>query len=149
MDLERERNAERGALAEALRELRELRELQPELERVKGRMVRSVHKISESLQGLGELEGEKARSARTRRALSCADWGSCEEDDAESVAGSFRAALSRLDSLVVALPSTVQDVAEEMQQLKQRFDRCELETTSMAPTADPEERVRQYLLSTF
>ncbi|CAE7240483.1 unnamed protein product [Symbiodinium natans] len=139
LDLERERNAERGALAEALRELRELRELQPELERVKGRMVRSVHKISESLQGLGELEGEKARSARTRRALSCADWGSCEEDDAESVAGSFRAALSRLDSLVVALPSTVQDVAEEMQQLKQRFDRCELETTSMAPTADPEE----------
>eukprot|EP00439_Symbiodinium_sp_Y106_P037482 s2876_g4.t1 len=120
-------------------ELRETRELEPELERMKNRMVRSVHKISESLQTLGPGAGEdEARNAR--RALSTDDLWDWEQDETDSVAGSFRAALSRLDSLVIALPSTVQDVAVEMQQLKQRCD--ELETNSMAPTADPEEHGR-------
>ena len=116
-------------------ELRETRELEPELERMRSRMVRSVHKISESLQTLGPGPGDEARTAR--RALSMDQWD-WEQDETDSVAGSFRAALSRLDSLVIALPSTVQDVAVEMQQLKQRCD--ELETNSMAPTADPEEQ---------
>ncbi|CAE7648587.1 unnamed protein product [Symbiodinium sp. CCMP2456] len=115
-------------------ELRETRELEPELERMKNRMVRSVHKISESLQTLGP--GGPGDDENGRRALSMDDLWDLE-DETDSVAGSFRAALSRLDSLVVALPSTVQDVAVEMQQLKQRCD--ELETNSMAPTADPEE----------
>ncbi|CAE7492182.1 unnamed protein product [Symbiodinium sp. CCMP2592] len=131
-ELEREKEA-------LAAELLETRELEPELERMKNRMVRSVHKISESLQTLGPGAagaGDDERNARSS-ALSTDDLWDWEQDETDSVAGSFRAALSRLDSLVIALPSTVQDVAVEMQQLKQRCD--ELETNSMAPTADPEE----------
>ena len=120
---------------QSLREqLRETRQLEPELERVRGRVVRSVQKINESLQ---VLQGDEAKASG--RALSMASLDSLTDwdDEADSIAGSFRTALSRLDSLVVALPSAVEDAAAEMQQLKQRCD--ELETTSMAPTADPEE----------
>ena len=124
IELERERRL-------LVEQIREARELHPELERVKGRVVRSVQQISESLQA---LQGDEAKPRSARSVDSLRDW---EEDDAESAAGSFRAALSRLDSLVIALPSTVQDVAAEMQQLKQRCD--ELETASLAPTADPED----------